>query len=138
MADCKIVYYNSTSSSIQLGDFLYQNQAQTIPAAAGFYAWANDDKWYQTDAEGVVIDSGSCSPIGNIWTGGLLGSYLMGCISASISGDQAENGWYDAYFTGSNERATVAYTGTGSRDSATPGIQTTTSSFQAYDFSLSL
>jgi hypothetical protein len=135
MADCKIVYYNSSTSSIQLGDFLYQNQAQTIPAGAGFYAWTNDDKWYQTDAEGVVIDSGSCSPIGNIWTPTLISSILMGCISSSYQiSTVVTNVWRDAYYTSSAGGYFVAFTGTGSADSALPAIQTTTASFQAYDF----
>ena len=135
MADCKIVYYNSTTSSIQLGDFLYQNQAQTIPAGAGFYAWTNDDKWYQTDAEGVVISSGSCSPIGNIFTGGLAGSFLMGCITSSLSFGLVDNSWNDSYYTSSGNYSFVLWTGTGSRDTQNPAIQTTTASFQAYDFS---
>jgi len=60
MADCKTIYYNSTTSSLNLGDFLYQNQAQTIPVSSGFYSSNVNNKWYQTDAEGVIIFSGSC------------------------------------------------------------------------------
>lgn len=60
MADCRVIYYESTTSSIQLGDFLYQNQALTIPASLGYYGWGITDKWYQTDSEGVVIATGSC------------------------------------------------------------------------------
>ena len=60
MADCKTIYYNSTTSSLNLGDFLYQNQAQTIPVSAGYYSWSATNKWYETDVEGVIIFSGSC------------------------------------------------------------------------------
>ena len=60
MADCKTIYYNSTTSSLNLGDFLYQNQAQTIPVSAGYYSWSETNKWYETDVEGVIIFSGSC------------------------------------------------------------------------------
>jgi hypothetical protein len=134
MADCKIVYYNSSTSSIQLGDFLYQNQAQTIPAGAGYYAWTVNDKWFQTDAEGVVIDSGSCSPIGNIWTPTLISSILMGCISQSSQGSFVSNQLNEAYYTSSVGAYFVAFTGTGSLSSSYPAIQTTTASFQAYDF----
>ena len=136
MADCKIIYYNSSTSSIQLGNFLYQNQAQTIPVAAGYYAWANDDKWYQTDAEGVVILSGSCSPIQNLNTTGLIAATLLGCISSSNQGSYSTNTWLDAYFTGSIPTGSynVGDTGTGSAGSAYEAIQVATASFQAYDF----
>lgn len=60
MADCKTIYYNSTTSSLNLGDFLYQNQALTIPAVEGYYSWEETNKWYQTDVEGVIILTGSC------------------------------------------------------------------------------
>ena len=60
MANCETIYYQSTNGTILLGDFLYQNQAQTIPASNGYYSDATYGKWYETDAEGVVINSGSC------------------------------------------------------------------------------
>ena len=60
MADCKTIYYNSTTSSLNLGDFLYQNAALTIPAVEGYYSSNVNNKWYQTDVEGVIIFSGSC------------------------------------------------------------------------------
>jgi len=60
MADCRTIYYNSTTSSLNLGDYLYQNQALTIPAIQGFYSWEETNKWYQTDVEGVIILTGSC------------------------------------------------------------------------------
>jgi hypothetical protein len=140
MADCKIVYYNSTTSSIELGDFLYQNQAQTIPAAAGFYAWTVNDKWFETDSEGVIISSGSCSQIGQIWTPTLIGSVMMGCISSSlVAPDRNQITWKDAYYTssfsGSNPGYFVTFAGTGSISSSSPStLLTTTASFQAYDF----
>ena len=60
MADCKTIYYNSTTSSLNLGDFLYQNATLTIPAVQGYYSSNVNNKWYQTDVEGVIIFSGSC------------------------------------------------------------------------------
>lgn len=136
MAECKNIYYTATNSgSIGVGDFLYQNPQQTIPVVAGYYAWSVTDKWYQTDAEGVVIATGSCLPIAGIWQPSLLGSVLMGCISQSTSfGAFVDNRWNDSFFTASNNSYFVANTGTGSVGSQYPALELATASFHAYDF----
>lgn len=81
--NCTTIYYQSTNPTIQLGDFLYQNSQRTIPAAAGYYADNNNSIWYETDAEGVVINSGSCLDTGVV-IASLEPTAFQSCLSASL------------------------------------------------------
>jgi len=88
ITECRSIYWNSTTSSVQIGDFLYQNPAQTIPAAAGYYSLNSNNSWALCDAEGLVINAGICpniftSSFGYVGTNGNIG---IASISGSICG----------------------------------------------------
>lgn len=95
MANCETIYYQSTNGTILLGDFLYQNQAQTIPASNGYYSDATYGKWYETDAEGVVINSGSCLDSGVKLTTSQSTAFAA-CETASICATASAFLTYDA------------------------------------------
>lgn len=88
ITECRSIYWNSTTSSVQIGDFLYQNPAQTIPAAAGYYSLNSNNSWALCDAEGLVINAGICpniftSSFGYVGTNGNIG---IASLSGSICG----------------------------------------------------
>jgi hypothetical protein len=88
ITECRSIYWNSTTRSVQVGDFLYQNQAQTIPASAGYYSLNSNSSWAQCDAEGLVLNTGICpniftSSFGYVGTNGNVG---IASISGSICG----------------------------------------------------
>jgi hypothetical protein len=88
ITECRSIYWNSTTSSVQVGDFLYQNQAQTIPATQGYYSLSTNNTWAQCDAEGLVLSVGVCP---NIFTSsfgytGTNGNKGIASISGSICG----------------------------------------------------
>jgi len=88
IAECRNIYWNSTTSSVQIGDFLYQNPSQSIPAAAGYYSLNSNNSWAQCDAEGLVLNTGICpniftSSFGYVGTNGNVG---IASISGSICG----------------------------------------------------
>ena len=98
--NCKTIYYQSTNPNIQLGDFLYQNSERTIPAAAGYYADGNTSIWYETDAEGVVINSGSCLDTGVV-IAALEPTSFEACLSASLCATASTYITYDMSNTSS-------------------------------------
>jgi hypothetical protein len=88
ITECRNIYWNSTTRSVQVGDFLYQNQSQTIPAAAGYYSLNSNNSWAQCDTEGLVLNAGICP---NIFTQsfgytGTNGNIGIASISGSICG----------------------------------------------------
>jgi hypothetical protein len=88
ITECRNIYWNSTTRSVQVGDFLYQNPAQTIPAAQGYYSLNSNNSWALCDAEGLVINSGICpniftSSFGYVGTNGNIG---IASLSGSICG----------------------------------------------------
>jgi len=88
ITECRNIYWNSTTRSVQVGDFLYQNQAQTIPASAGYYSLNSNNSWALCDIEGLVINAGTCP---NIFTSsfgytGTNGNIGIASISGSICG----------------------------------------------------
>jgi hypothetical protein len=100
MANCETIYYQSTNGTILLGDFLYQNQAQTIPASNGYYSDAANGKWYETDAEGVVINSGSCLDSG-VYIASLQPTAFEACLSASLCATASTYLTYDVSLSSS-------------------------------------
>ena len=88
ITECRSIYWNSTTRSVQVGDFLYQNQAQTIPASAGYYSLNSNNSWALCDVEGLVINAGICP---NIFTSsfgytGTNGNAGIASISGSVCG----------------------------------------------------
>lgn len=108
MANCETIYYQSTNGTILLGDFLYQNQAQTIPASNGYYSDAENGKWYETDAEGVVINSGSCLDSG-VRLATSQSTAFSACETASICATASAFLTYDA-----SNSASISYSKVGS------------------------
>jgi hypothetical protein len=99
MSNCRNIYWNSAGGDIDLGTFLYQNQAQTIPASAGYYSFEQFNKWYQTDGEGLVLATGSCPNLFSEPLAVAEGSNAISCISGSVCG-YIDLGYPSASFQG--------------------------------------
>lgn len=120
IAECRNIYWNSTTRSVQIGDFLYQNPSQTIPATAGYYSLNSNNSWALCDAEGLVLNTGICpniftSSFGYVGTNGNVGIASISGSICGFDGIQPETG------TSSFVNPIIVMTPTPNYVSGTPG-----------------